>query len=76
MTLNWLTSRKSLLLGSLPIDHAQALGLLAAVLAVGHGDRDAVLEQPVDSRLAASRLIAERSRVSSSMAVLIASGGS
>ena len=61
MTLNWLTSRKSLLLGLLPVDDAQALGLLSAVLAVGHGDRDAVLEQPID--LAVGRLQAHRRAV-------------
>ena len=48
-------------LGLLPVDHAQALGLLAAVLAVGHGDRDAVLEQPID--LAVRRLQAHRRAV-------------
>jgi hypothetical protein len=31
-----------------PIDHAQAFGLLAAVLPVGDGYRDAFLEQPID----------------------------
>ncbi len=45
----------------LPVDHAQPLGLLPAVLAVGHGDRDAVLEQPVD--LAVGRLQAHRRAV-------------
>ena len=44
-----------------PVDDAQALGLLAAVLAVGHGDRDAVLEQAVD--LAVGRLQAHRRAV-------------
>jgi hypothetical protein len=45
----------------LPIDHAQALGLLAAVLAVRHGHRDAFLEQPID--LAVGRLQAHRRAV-------------
>ena len=45
----------------LPIDHAQALGLLAAVFAVRHGDLDAFLEQPID--LAVRRLEAHRRTV-------------
>ena len=62
MTLNWLTSRKSLFCGVLPVDDPHPLGLLSAVLAVRHGDRDAVLEQPVDLAVRGDRLIAERFR--------------
>ena len=36
------------LLRVFPVHHAQSLGLLSAVLAVGDGDGDAVFQQPVD----------------------------